>query len=368
MYKIKKEVRIFFLYLIVLSSFIEADAAEADSSAKKSMRLFAYPYAFYTPETKFAFGGGVILNFFAGDEDINPSQSVLGGYYSTNHNFYSSLNTHIYHKSFYLHPWIYAAKVVDKFYGIGNNSVDIKDDAFYNAKKVGVRVSFEKYVKKFIFGLVFDWSYWSIYDKLTNPYLINDRISGSDGGYTSGFGLLFGLDTRDYVFLPTDGSYHEFKIIHFNEYFGGDFVFTKYQADLRGYHTFFNRVITGWQFYGEGVTGDTPFYYLPALGGSEIMRGYYEGRYRDNFYLAAQAEAGLLFRIFKKMNRFGAVIFVSCGEVAHEIYDFNMPSVKVSYGVGFGYMLDEEDRTVLRAEFGFGKGTSGIYFAAGLPF
>jgi outer membrane protein assembly factor BamA len=364
----KKIIIILLLVLFGILSILQAEVTKADSADEKKTRLFAYPYAFYTPETKFAFGGGVILNFFTGKEDQNPSQSVLGGYYSTNHNFYSSLNTHIYHKDIHVHPWIYAAKVVDKFYGIGNNTPDIKDEAFYNAKKIGVRIDFEKYINKFILGVIFNWSYWNVYDKLANPYLNGNNFSGRDGGYTSGFGLSIGVDTRDYVFLPTDGSYHEFKIIHFNKYFGGDFIFTKYLADLRGYHTFLNKIITGWQLYGEGVTGNAPFYDLPALGGSERMRGFYEGRYRDNFYLTGQMEAGLLFRIFKKMNRFGAVLFASFGEVAHEINDFNISAIKASYGVGFGYMLDEKDRTVIRAEFGFAKGTSGIYFAAGLPF
>ncbi len=292
----------------------------------------------------------------------------MGGYYSTNHNFYTSLNTYVYHKNTHYHPWIYVAKVVDKFYGIGNNTEDIEDNAFYHAKKFGMEIVVEKYIKQFILGIVFNWSYWNINNKLDNPYLLNNNIAGHEGGYTTGFGLSFGMDTRDYVFLPTKGVFHDFKFTHYNKYFGGDFVFTKYLADLRGYHTFFDKLIAGWQLYGEGVTGNAPFYYLPALGGSERMRGYYEGRFRDKFYAVGQIEAGMLFRIFNKLNHFGAVVFTSIGEVAPEISGFSMSGIKTSYGFGIGYILDEQNRTVIRADVGFGENTSGIYFAAGLPF
>ncbi len=45
------------------------------------------------------------------------------------------------------------------------------------------------------------------------------------------------------------------------------------------------------------VAGKTlPFYLLPEMGNDNIMRGYYTGRYRDQNYLAAQAEIPLLLR------------------------------------------------------------------------
>lgn len=362
--------KILLVFIFYLFNFVPlfAGGQEADSSDTKKPHLYAYPYAFYTPETKFAFGGGVILNFFTSKKGKKPSQALLGGYYSTNHNFYSSLNTHIYDKNNHYHPWIYIAKIVDKFYGVGNNTPDIEETALYHAKKFGMEIVVEKYINKFIFGVVFNWSYWNINDKLNNSYLLNNNVSGSDGGYTSGFGLSFGMDTRDYVFLPTKGVFHEFKFTHYNEYFGGDFVFTKYVADLRGYRTFFNKLIAGWQLYGEGISGDAPFYYLPALGGSERMRGYYEGRFRDNFYATGQIEAGMLFRVFNKLNRFGAILFASFGEVSHKLDGFKISGIKTTYGFGVGYLLDEKNRTVLRADLGFGKDTFGLYFAAGLPF
>jgi len=36
---------------------------------------------------------------------------------------------------------------------------------------------------------------------------------------------------------------------------------------------------------------------------------------------------------------------------------------KYSYGFGFRYIFDKEERLTVRADFGFGKNTSGIYFA-----
>jgi hypothetical protein len=44
------------------------------------------------------------------------------------------------------------------------------------------------------------------------------------------------------------------------------------------------------QAYGEFVAGSPPFYKYPALGGSNRMRGYFYGRYRDKAYVMEQAE------------------------------------------------------------------------------
>lgn len=126
---------------------------------------------------------------------------------------------------------------------------------------------------------------------------------------------------------------------------------------------FFENIVD--KFYGSGVNGNTPFYYLPALGGSERMRGYYEGRYRDNFYITGQFE---LYISDPWLNRTGFYIFAATGDVGNTMEDFYWKDFKMSYGLGLVYLLNPDNRTILRADFGFGPGTMGIYFAAGTAF
>ena len=68
--------------------------------------------------------------------------------------------------------------------------------------------------------------------------------------------------------------------------------------------------------------GQTPFYRLPALGGQNMLRGYYEGRYRDELYLASQVE----YRT-RLWRRIGAVAFAALGDVGPNLRDFGSGSL-----------------------------------------
>ena len=88
-----------------------------------------------------------------------------------------------------------------------------------------------------------------------------------------------------------------------------------------------------------------------------MMRGYYEGRYRDNNYLALQVEYRQYF-----WKRFGFVVFTSVGDVAERVTSFSLRNLKETYGFGLRFLFDEKQKINLRMDIGFGVGTSGVYF------
>ena len=88
------------------------------------------------------------------------------------------------------------------------------------------------------------------------------------------------------------------------------------------------------------------------------MRGYFEGRYRDLNYLTAQFEYKVM--LFWKI---GGVLFGGIGDVAPAFENFKLVNAKYSYGFGFRYVFDKEERLTIRADFGFGLNTSGVYFS-----
>jgi hypothetical protein len=61
--------------------------------------------------------------------------------------------------------------------------------------------------------------------------------------------------------------------------------------------------------------------------------------------------------------KIGGVLFVGMGDVAGQFSDFKLKNFKYSYGFGFRYAFDWEERLTIRADFGFGKNTSGVYFS-----
>jgi outer membrane translocation and assembly module TamA len=118
----------------------------------------------------------------------------------------------------------------------------------------------------------------------------------------------------------------------------------------------------------QSLTGSqSPFYLLPALGNDEMMRGYYNGRYRDRNFIAGQTE--LRYRL---SERIGVVGFLGTGEVFHSSFSFSQ--LKPDYGAGLRYFFDIEKGLSLRADYGIGQKPmgegreSGFYIGLGQAF
>jgi outer membrane protein assembly factor BamA len=159
------------------------------------------------------------------------------------------------------------------------------------------------------------------------------------------------------VFSPTRGGYSEVRVTFYEPGLGGDFKFLETVADLRWYLAV-GRHVLGVQAYSAAVRGEPPYFKLPKLGGGSRMRGYYEGRYRDRTYTTAQVEyrSSLFWR-------FGFVAFAAVGDVARNYSDYRLSQFKTSLGFGLRFLFDPKERINVRADFGFGRNTSGVYFA-----
>lgn len=93
------------------------------------------------------------------------------------------------------------------------------------------------------------------------------------------------------------------------------------------------------------------------------MRGYYQGRYRDNNILVLQTEYRM-----PVWQRFGCVAFGGVGDVSHKMSGFSTNSLKYTYGFGLRFQLNPKENINLRLDFGFGKETFGLYLALGEAF
>ena len=62
---------------------------------------------------------------------------------------------------------------------------------------------------------------------------------------------------------------------------------------IRWYQKIFRHHVFALQAISGNTGGDVPFRMLPLMGNENIMRGYYEGRYRDQHLAAMQGELRL---------------------------------------------------------------------------
>jgi outer membrane protein assembly factor BamA len=340
---------------------LEEVAIELTDSTKSRSKFNGYPYAFYTPESKFAVGAGGIFIFFTGEEDgLNPSKIGFGGYYSSNNQYKISMNNAYYffnNKLYFNLPLSYGY-FVDKFWGIGDNTETTGQEP-YKMKTFTASMTIQVPPIAFLAdrtGLIIDYNNTEIVEKDSNQYLINDAVYGSNGGQLFGIGTDLVWDSRDNIFFPNTGGYQYFKAVIYPGM--SDFTFASIELDVKHFWAFKPDHVFATNIYFKGVTGDTPFYQLPALGGAKRMRGFFHGRYRDNVYLMMQVEYRQYF-----YKRFGFVVFGGTGNVSDNILTYDFHTLKWSYGAGLRFLFNKKQKINLRMDIGFGsQGNSGIYF------
>ena len=105
--------------------------------------------------------------------------------------------------------------------------------------------------------------------------------------------------------------------------------------------------------YAEFNSEGTPWPMLARMGGSQRMRGYYQGRYTDNDMITFQVE--LRQRIWR---RIGCTVWGGAGNVFNSLDRFDWSETLPNYGVGLRWELKK--RVNVRLDYGFGKKTSGF--------
>jgi hypothetical protein len=344
----------------------QAIGGENDSSSTGRSDFYALPFAFYTPETKLAVGGGLV-GLFRGsiDPSEKPSsitasvQAAMTGQYLFlfNPQIYSSGNT-----------VLFAAEakyglVIDRFYGIGGLAPDIGNPS-YARQLFDVRALIRKRLTEGLeAGPAIEVSHERITDARSNPYLQTGSALVREEGWLAGAGFVIVHDSRDDVFFPSSGSDLRLRAVSFGRSIGSQYAFLYAEADLRGYYSNEETQTVALQLYGKAVTGQPPFYRLAALGGQNLLRGYFEGRVRDKTCLAAQAEYRQAM-----FGRITGVVFVGVGAVAASSGQLALPGLLASIGTGLRFRIDRHEKINLRLDLGVGRNAVGIYFGVGEAF
>jgi outer membrane protein assembly factor BamA len=357
------------LFLAVCLGAAGSAPASEESSAKgeKTSGLAFLPVIFYTPETKWAFGGGGIYYFrLTRDKSVaRPSNIPFFGAYTQRKQTNIEVDPDLYlKKGLHIQTKLQFSDFPDQFYGVGNDTTKDLEEPFTSRF---VKVSLEA-LKKVRGPLNVGFQYFfddtRLKDVKAGGLLASGAITGRSGGTVSGFGYFMTYDSRDSIFYTTSGSFHQFSATAFGRTLGSDFNFNRFYIDLRKYIRFSYAHSLALETRLLFQTGDPPFWRMGLLGGQEIMRGYYAGRYRDKNMIALQAE----YRWTPIFWRLGLVVFAGLGDVAATPGGFDLAEFKYSYGLGLRFVFDPKQRLHIRLDFGFGQDTSGIYFTAGEAF
>ena len=351
-------------FLFVHLSAIHAQ--EQDTSSSSKIKAFPLPVVFFTPETDFGFGGMSLFTFrFKGETpESRNSQFQLGAAYTTMDQFlfFAPFQMYLKDEKYYAFGRINYFSYSYRYYGNGTDSRD-EDEEFYDAQFPRVRINLMKLIRP---AWYLGFRYWmDNYDVTkTKEGGILDRqlVRGAEGGLISSFGLVSLYDTRDNYNYPKKGTYLEVLALPNLKAYGSDFDFTRFSVDYVKFMSWEENILAV-NLFAVAMTGKVPFNELAFIGGSSKMRGYLEGRFRDENLLMVQAE----YRRFLAW-RIGMAAFTGFGMVANSIDAFEPGDIKPSGGLGLRYSLDQEEKINIRLDVAFGEESSGIYFTIGEAF
>jgi len=235
------------------------------------------------------------------------------------------------------------------FFGIGNDvSVSDKEDLTLTNLTLDNQL-LRRVGKHLYFGGVYNFHDYFEIEKEEGSALDREEITGRDGGISSGVGLTLIHDSRDNRYNASEGHFLHLSATTYKDFIGSDFEYDDYSLDARTYFVPWKDHILAFQFYTGLQHGDVPFYSLNKLGGQKRMRGWYEGALRDKAIIDAQVEYRMPIWLV-----FGVTGFVGAGRVAEDYSAMSFDDIHLSYGFGLRIMLDSENQTNLRIDFGFG--------------
>jgi len=332
-----------------------------DTTNLKKVDFSGYPYAFYSPETQAALGaGGIFLFYTQEDKKVRPSKIGFAAHYTTNKQYKFSLNPSVYFNSneLVVNMPLSFGYTLDKFWGIGNETVETGTEEYF---RQDFSFQLEVQIPPVLFfsdrtGFILEYKNTAIVDPKENIFLNDGSVNGYSGGDLYGVGLNLLWDRRDNLFYPTEGLYQYIKFILYPD--PNEYIYTSLEVDVRVYKKLLKNQILATNLYVKSVSKGAPFYELPALGGQNRMRGYFQGRYRDRNYVAFQMELRQYFT-----ERWGFVAFGGVGDVGEEITDLRFDELKYSFGGGLRFLFNKKENVNLRMDIAIGSdGNTGIYF------
>jgi hypothetical protein len=356
----------------LLPKFVRKMIFEKDSSKKASFVLL--PVLSSAPETGLELGGSALYSFYT--DTISPNTRISNifayGTLTTKGQSRINLSTNYWlpqNKYHYTASIGYINFPFD-FYGVGNNTHKVDADRLGQKR---VRVTFigeKKFGNNVYIGVVAGGYDYRFNDANTTGIFNTDpTIEGRHGGAFLYAGPSLVFDNRNNNTYTTKGihitSYLNLMkgVFSNNSYSGGLF-----NLEYAQYFKLDKHFVLAFDVQEQSLTGSqSPFYLLPALGSDEMMRGYYNGRFRDRNLLAGQTE--LRYRL---SDRVGVVGFLGTGQVFNKTFSLN--EFKPNYGGGLRYFFDTEKGLSIRVDYGVGEKRpgesrqSGVYIGLGEAF
>ncbi|MFB6279522.1 MAG: BamA/TamA family outer membrane protein [Salinibacter sp.] len=340
--------RIVFMLLVVglLGGAAQAQPADttdrsaADTSAtadEQTADWLLLPFASYAPATKIA--GGLVVGYYrSAPPGRSPSSVELTLQGTQRRQFTAQIEPELYVSEgrWRVQGELLATTFPNVFYDIGGDTPRAAEES-YTARYGRIDLAAQRRLGPNLrVGPRLFVRAGTITDPEEGGLIDQGLVPGANGGVNAGVGLSALWDARNNIYYPTTGAYAEAAATWHSAVWGSDYTFGRLTADLRGYRSAGGGVVAA-QAYAEATLGQAPFQLLPLLGGADRMRGYREGRFRDDVYWTLQAEYRL--PLFWRLK---GTVFASVGEVGPRVGADLFDEVEAAVGAGGRFRLTED--------------------------
>ena len=327
----------------------------------------ALPVASYSPETQLGLGAFATHFFRIGDAsaETRPSSLSAVALYTLRDQLITELIPELYWDEQRWHLWsrLDFRRYPNATWAIGNDAPEASEE-WYREDRLRWQARIDHEVDGPLrIEATLEAIYMQLAELEAGGLLEREALPGARGGRSIGLGPGLLWDSRDHLLTPREGALYELSLNLFGSPVGSEYGFGELLFDLRQYVALWSQHVLAVQLFAQFQAGSLPFYKLAQLGGQELLRGYFEGRYRDKALLALQLEYRL-----PLFWRFSAVAHAALGQVAHHPWRLFARIPKWSLGPGARIMLNTDERLNLRADLGFAPDSWGIYVGIGEAF
>jgi hypothetical protein len=333
-----------------------------DSLQLMNLKIVPIPIFTSTPETGVRVGGALEYFFNAQEKGTEARGSYIHGQftYSTLGQIEVKATWQVFTKG---EKFVYRggggfSTYNDRFWGVGNNTVDEKNYLGQDYSRIFLESSMYRLLKnKWYAGLKLDYN--DVYNVVNSrPLSLQEQgVSGINGSKTLGLGPAILYEGRDFPFSAHSGSYAEFYFARNFSFKNNPYDFNTWFLDVRKFYPLTSNSTLGFQFSSIHTSGNVPLRELPRVGGSVLMRGYFTGRFRDKSFTALQAE--YRFQVWKWI--YGAA-FGSAGVIDESINQYSTADLLKATGLGLRFLINKKNRMFLRLDYARNSTAGGAYY------
>ncbi|PKH32584.1 MULTISPECIES: BamA/TamA family outer membrane protein [Shewanella] len=342
-----------------IDDILSVFGADGEFDDTKAIDMSYLPTAYYTPEKKFGVGL-LMVGLYKTDNassEQQPSSLVLNSFASVNNSYGVTVENMTFlnqgKQRLLLDLELHNEAAV--YYGIGieQGDQDLNHHEFKEQLYSFKPRWMTEVASNYFIGVGADFIYTTADSlELVATEAPVDSSTLLPDNFSSGVVVTSIYDSRDYRLNATKGWLFQVDAgLYQNDQFDS---FSTYNIELANYIDLGSTPgLIAWQVQGHLTSGDVPWNLLPDLGGSDAMRGYIRGRYRDEQMMMGQVEYRL-----PVFQRYGMVFWGAVGSVAPKVSELT-DTLLTAYGTGFRFKI--KDNINLRFDVGVGENETNFY-------